>query len=750
MSRGVNWIKSLIKKETDGTSPSNSADQSPQRSRKRRTNSNSARQNSSANGKDQQTQARENSKNTGKIQRKEKTQNSNMKQSNATAVANRRGSDSRANNNTQKSEHPSDRQRRTTGGSNRRRVVETDHYTRRRRERTFEAPLPEDLAFRPKDAGGDSTLLPEIRHRPRRHKSTDRLIESGPRTLGGWINPSEENSRSKQPKKYSDSNRPKTDTNRRQSEHANIPSGSAEKVTKPTVIQSISKSKTDQLDTNSQQSEYTEVLDNPAQSAKEVKEPSLMQDTSKSQTDQLDTNSQQSEHAEVSASAAESVKEVKESSLVKDTSKPQTDQLDTNSQQSEDAKVSDNAAESVKEVKEPSLMQDTSNSQTDELNGSKSVGTLPEEFRKLGLQDLSLEVFKDMGFITPTPIQAATIPALLAGKDVVGLAETGSGKTIAFASPMIETLDQRKNQVQGLVLVPTRELAQQVLDVISTLAKPWNLKTIGLLGGHALKKDFQALEGNPHIVVGTPGRVLDHLQRRTLSLRKVSFAVLDEADEMLDIGFLPAIRKILSQTPRARQTALFSATMPTTIKRLIWQFMEDPETLAIDKELSAPVSIQQTYVEVAERDKIIALKELIERELRGKSLVFCRTRRMVERLAKALSGEGIQVGALHGDMDQRTRDRVVKQFREGALDLLVATNVAARGIDIPEITHVVHFDFPQNIEEYTHRTGRTGRAGKSGKSIIFVAEWDLEAFSSFQEELGNELTKESLTLYNSK
>ena len=412
--------------------------------------------------------------------------------------------------------------------------------------------------------------------------------------------------------------------------------------------------------------------------------------------------------------------------------------------------MSDNAAESVKEVKEPSLMKDTSKSQTDELNGSKSVGTLPEEFRKLGLQDLSLEVFKDMGFITPTPIQAATIPALLAGKDVVGLAETGSGKTIAFASPMIETLDQRKNQVQGLVLVPTRELAQQVLDVISTLAKPWNLKTIGLLGGHALKKDFQALEGNPHIVVGTPGRVLDHLQRRTLSLRKVSFAVLDEADEMLDIGFLPAIRKILSQTPRARQTALFSATMPTTIKRLIWQFMEDPETLAIDKELSAPVSIQQTYVEVAERDKIIALKELIERELRGKSLVFCRTRRMVERLAKALSGEGIQVGALHGDMDQRTRDRVVKQFREGALDLLVATNVAARGIDIPEITHVVHFDFPQNIEEYTHRTGRTGRAGKSGKSIIFVAEWDLEAFSSFQEELGNELTKESLTLYNSK
>ena len=636
-----------------------------------------------------------------------------MKQSNATAVANKRGSNSRPGNNTQKSDRPSDKQRRTNGGSNRRRVVETDHYTRRRRERTFEAPLPEDLAFRPKDAGGDSTLLPEIRHRPRRHKSTDRLIESGPRTLGGWINPSDETSKSTQQKKASDLNRSKTDSSRRQAEHSKVPSE------KPKL-------------------------------ANELKESIPTQGTSNSRTYEADTNRQQPEQADTSDKTAEFVKEIKESSRIQSTHNSQNDEPTTNREQSEQMEISDKAAESVKNIEESPRTQNARNSEEKQGNVLKHVGTLPEEFRKLGLQDLSLEVFRDMEFVTPTPIQAATIPTLLAGKDVVGLAETGSGKTIAFASPMIETLDQRKNQVQGLVLVPTRELAQQVLDVISTLAKPWNLKTVGLLGGHALKKDFQALEGNPHIVVGTPGRVLDHLQRRTLSLRKVSFAVLDEADEMLDIGFLPAIRKILSQTPRARQTALFSATMPTTIKRLIWQFMEDPETLAIDKELSAAVSIQQTYVEVAERDKIIALKELIERELRGKSLVFCRTRRMVERLAKALSGEGIKVGALHGDMDQRTRDRVVKQFREGVLDLLVATNVAARGIDIPEITHVVHFDFPQNTEEYIHRTGRTGRAGKSGKSIIFVAEWDLEDFSSFQEELGNELTKENLTLYNSR
>jgi len=713
VSRGVNWIKSLIKKEADETSSSNSGDRSAPRSRKRRTNSHSGAQRPTANRRDEQTQARGNSKHTEKIQQKEKTQNSNMKQSNATAVANKRGSNSRPGNNTQKSDRPSDKQGRTNGGSNRRRVVETDHYTRRRRERTFEAPLPEDLAFRPKDAGGDSTLLPEIRHRPRRHKSTDRLIESGPRTLGGWINPSDETSKSTQQKKASDLNRSKTDSSRRQAEHSKVPSE------KPKL-------------------------------ANELKESVPTQGTSNSRTYEADTNRQQAEQADTSDKTAEFVKEIKESSRIQSTHNSQNDEPTTNREQSEQMEISDKAAESVKNIEESPRTQNARNSEEKQGNVLKNVGTLPEEFRKLGLQDLSLEVFRDMEFVTPTPIQAATIPTLLAGKDVVGLAETGSGKTIAFASPMIETLDQRKNQVQGLVLVPTRELAQQVLDVISTLAKPWNLKTVGLLGGHALKKDFQALEGNPHIVVGTPGRVLDHLQRRTLSLRKVSFAVLDEADEMLDIGFLPAIRKILSQTPRARQTALFSATMPTTIKRLIWQFMEDPETLAIDKELSAAVSIQQTYVEVAERDKIIALKELIERELRGKSLVFCRTRRMVERLAKALSGEGIKVGALHGDMDQRTRDRVVKQFREGVLDLLVATNVAARGIDIPEITHVVHFDFPQNTEEYIHRTGRTGRAGKSGKSIIFVAEWDLEDFSSFQEELGNELTKENLTLYNSR
>ena len=530
---------------------------------------------------------------------------------------------------------------RAAAGTGQRRVVEYDHYSRKRRDRSFESPLPEDLAFRPSEEGGDSTLLPEVRHRPRRMRPTERVIESGPRTLGGWT-----------------------------SSNDNFPSPS-----RPVTKKDSTQNKPHLNSVRSRQ--QTKPADRSTKDKDEKTEP---------------TPAIQYENIE-STTVAED--ENVESNTV-----------------AEDGKVA--------------------------------------LFASLGLSDTSLDVMDNLGFIHPTPIQEKTIPGLLEGKDIVGLAETGSGKTIAFGAPMAERIDAELGEVQGIVLVPTRELAQQVLDVMTTLAEPHGLLTVGLLGGRAIKKDIQNLGRSPQVLVGTPGRVQDHLQRGTLNLRKVKFVVLDEADEMLDIGFLPAIRRILSRTPRSRQTALFSATMPTTIKRLIWQFMDDPETFSVDSEGSAAVSVEQTYVEVAERDKVLALKELIEKELKGRSLVFCRTRRMVEKLAKNLSGLGVKVGALHGDMDQRVRDRVVKQFREGALELLIATNVAARGIDIPEITHVVHYDFPQNTEEYIHRTGRTGRAGKTGKSIVFVAEWDLEEFTQFQEELGNTLEKETLALYSSK
>jgi len=372
---------------------------------------------------------------------------------------------------------------------------------------------------------------------------------------------------------------------------------------------------------------------------------------------------------------------------------------------------------------------------------------VPPAFSALGLNGESLTSIARLGFTDPTPIQAQSIPALLDGHDVVGVAQTGSGKTLAFGLPMVEQIDPNEQEVQAIVLVPTRELAQQVLDVLSDIGRSRGLRTVGLLGGHALKRDFAALREQPHVAVGTPGRIIDHLRRETLSLRRVRYAVLDEADQMLDIGFLPDIRRILGRTPKARQTALFSATMPTSIRRLIWQFMEAPVTITVDSELSTVDSIEQIYFEVAQRDKTAGLRELIDRELKGRTLVFCNMRRGVDRLAQDLEGRGVRVGALHGDMDQRRRDKVVERFREGGLDILIATNVAARGLDIPQITHVVNFDAPQNAEEYVHRIGRTGRAGRQGKAITFVGEWDYDNFKRVTDEFGDEMTKERLDLY---
>jgi ATP-dependent RNA helicase DeaD len=373
--------------------------------------------------------------------------------------------------------------------------------------------------------------------------------------------------------------------------------------------------------------------------------------------------------------------------------------------------------------------------------------TFPPAFRALGVDDRTLATLAVLGFTEPTPIQCQAIPLLSQGRDVVGVAQTGTGKTLAFGIPMVERLDAQKRAVQGLVLVPTRELAQQVLEVLRQFGEAYGLDAVGLLGGRALERDFRALERHPHIVVGTPGRVIDHLHRGTLSLGDVRYAVLDEADQMLDIGFLPDITRILSRTPRARQTALFSATMPHSILRLVRRYMSEPETVTIAPEQTTVETIEQVYFEVAQRDKVRGLKELIERELRGRTLVFSRTRRGVDYLKNQLQDAGIRVGALHGDMDQRKRDQVVQQFRSGQLDILVATNVAARGLDIPEITHVLNFDVPQNAEEYVHRIGRTGRAGREGKAITFVCERDIAEFDTLLAAFGDRLRKEHLELY---
>ncbi len=414
---------------------------------------------------------------------------------------------------------------------------------------------------------------------------------------------------------------------------------------------------------------------------------------------------------------------------------------DANGNGAAPAEATDAAETEAAEAEAPQPAADAPTELTVDLDAA------PEAFRALGISDRSLAAVMEMGFTEPTPVQARSIPVLLEGHDVVGIAQTGTGKTLAFGIPMAEQLDPARAEAQALVLVPTRELAQQVLSVLTDIGRPFGLRTVGLLGGHALQGDFRALDANPHVVVGTPGRIKDHLRRRTLSLSGIRYAVLDEADQMLDIGFLPDITHILGRTPRSRQTALFSATMPHNVMRLVRRYMDRPETIAVAAELETVESVEHVYFEVAERDKVRGLRELIDRELRGRTLVFSRTKRGVDRLTDRLQGDGVHVGALHGDMDQRKRDRVVQRFRDGQLDLLIATNVAARGLDIPEITHVVNYDAADNAEEYVHRTGRTGRAGREGKAISFVSEVDIDRFDVLRETFGERLTRDRLNIY---
>jgi len=351
-----------------------------------------------------------------------------------------------------------------------------------------------------------------------------------------------------------------------------------------------------------------------------------------------------------------------------------------------------------------------------------------------------------LGFDEPTPIQSETIPLLLDGKDVVGKAQTGTGKTVAFGFPIVEAVDPELPEVQAIVLVPTRELAQQVFGVLGFLAAAKGLGACALMGGRRLADDFENLEARPQIVVGTPGRIIDHLNRRTLSLNNLRVAVLDEADRMLDIGFEPDIRRILGRSPKERQTALFSATIPTSIKTLIWKYMQDPIEVDIEPEQVTAAEIHQVYIEVAERDKTDALMALMPR-LTGRTLIFCNMKVTVDRLVERLRRRGVGAEPIHGDLRQQKRDRVMEDFRAGRLQILIATNVASRGLDIPDVTHVINYDMAQSVEEYIHRVGRTGRAGAEGSAISFVAEWDIEMFDKILKMVGDDLVRDELDLY---
>ncbi len=341
-------------------------------------------------------------------------------------------------------------------------------------------------------------------------------------------------------------------------------------------------------------------------------------------------------------------------------------------------------------------------------------------FADLGLSEDLLKSISAVGYEEPTPIQLITIPVLLKGRDVIAHAQTGSGKTAAFGFPLIEAIDPRDKHVQALILAPTRELAIQVAEALHKYGRHKGVETLPIYGGQPYERQFRGLARGVQIVVGTPGRVMDHMRRGTLNLDFIRFFILDEADEMLDMGFIEDIEWILEQSPAERQTALFSATMPPRIVDLSARYLNRPEMLTIaGKQMTVPETRQTSY-EVPKARKADALTRILDAETPPLAMIFCRTKIGVDELGEALLARGYQVETLHGDLSQAQRDRVMRRFRSGQADILIATDVAARGLDIPEVTHVINFDVPESAEAYVHRIGRTGRAGRTGEAITLV------------------------------
>ncbi|WP_242703821.1 degradosome RNA helicase CshA [Candidatus Enterococcus moelleringii] len=342
------------------------------------------------------------------------------------------------------------------------------------------------------------------------------------------------------------------------------------------------------------------------------------------------------------------------------------------------------------------------------------------KFKELHLAPELLAAIERAGFEEATPIQEQTIPLALDGKDVIGQAQTGTGKTAAFGLPMLDKIDTKNQILQGLVIAPTRELAIQTQEELFRLGRDKKIRVQAVYGGADIGRQIRGLKDRPHIVVGTPGRMLDHINRHTLKLETVETLVLDEADEMLNMGFLEDIEKIISKVPASRQTLLFSATMPDAIKKIGVKFMNKPEHVKIKATEMTADLIDQYYVKAKDFEKFDVMTRLFDVQTPDLAIVFGRTKRRVDELARGLEARGYKAEGIHGDLSQQKRMSVLRSFKKGDLDILVATDVAARGLDISGVTHVYNYDIPQDPESYVHRIGRTGRAGKGGMSVTFV------------------------------
>lgn len=367
-------------------------------------------------------------------------------------------------------------------------------------------------------------------------------------------------------------------------------------------------------------------------------------------------------------------------------------------------------------------------------------GPEPVTFAGLGLEERLLKTLRDVGYESPSPIQAATIPAMLAGRHVVGLAQTGTGKTAAFALPILNRIDVKQKSPQALVLAPTRELALQVCEAFEKYAgRMTGVHVLPVYGGQGYGVQLSALARGVHVVVGTPGRIMDHLEKGTLDLSRLRFLVLDEADEMLNMGFADDVETILAETPDEKQVALFSATMPSSIRRLSQKYLTDPVEVTVKGRTATAPNIRHRYVMVSYPQKVDALTRILEVENFEGMIVFVRTKNETESLAEKLRARGFSATAINGDIAQNQRERTIAQLKSGKLDILVATDVAARGLDVERISHVVNYDIPTDTESYVHRIGRTGRAGRSGDAISFVTPRERHLLKSIERATRTEL-----------
>jgi ATP-dependent RNA helicase DeaD len=369
----------------------------------------------------------------------------------------------------------------------------------------------------------------------------------------------------------------------------------------------------------------------------------------------------------------------------------------------------------------------------------EGMETTAASFRSLGLSEEVLAALEGLGYEEPTPIQTEAIPVLLNGSDVIGRAATGTGKTAAFALPLVERVEPGAGGVQALVLAPTRELAVQVAEAVHRYAARRGVRVLAVYGGQPIERQLLPLRRGVDVVVGTPGRVLDHVRRGSLDLSTVRYVVLDEADEMLDMGFIEDIDTILTETPAARQTALFSATFPPRIAELADRHLKEPVRITVRApQMETPLVRQVAYV-VPRPYKLEALGRILDLEAPASAILFCRTRNEVDELTEALGVRGYRPEALHGGLNQTQRDRVMKRFREGTADLLIATDVAARGLDVEHVSHVVNYDIPQTPETYVHRIGRTGRAGREGTAVTLVQPRERQLLRAIERLVGRSI-----------